>query len=41
MPVTGTEGSFAATGTVPRFVDELRLRGIALDPTLFDRSASR
>jgi pilus assembly protein CpaF len=32
------EGSFAATGVVPRFVEELRLRGITLDQALFDRS---
>ena len=35
------EGTFSATGSVPRFVEDLRLRGIALDPGLFDRGSMR
>lgn len=35
------EGTFAPTGVVPRFVDDMRLRGIAVDPTLFDRQSVR
>jgi pilus assembly protein CpaF len=35
------EGTFSATGAVPRFVEDLRLRGISLDPGLFDRGSMR
>ncbi len=37
----GGDGSFGPTGHVPRFVEELRLRGVVLDPTVFDRQSVR
>ncbi len=35
------EGSFAPTGVVPRFVEDLRKLGVAVDPSLFDRASVR
>lgn len=37
----GGDGSFAPTGHVPRFVEDLRLRGVVVDPTVFDRQSVR
>jgi pilus assembly protein CpaF len=34
------EGTFVATGTEPRLVEELRARGIAVDGSLFHRSGA-
>ncbi len=33
------EGSFLATGTEPRIIEELRSRGVAVDSSLFNRSS--
>ena len=35
------DGTFSATGYVPRFVEDMRLRGIAVDPGMFDRGSMR
>jgi len=33
------EGSFLASGTEPKLLDELRSRGVPIEPTLFHRAA--
>ena len=35
------DGTFSATGYVPRFVEDMRLRGVAVDPGMFDRGSMR
>jgi pilus assembly protein CpaF len=35
------EGTFSATGVVPKLVDDLTARGIAVDPGIFRRNATR
>ncbi|WP_394826951.1 ATPase, T2SS/T4P/T4SS family [Pendulispora albinea] len=40
-PAEGGDGSFAATGVVPRVVGEFAHRGVKVDPNLFKRAASR
>jgi pilus assembly protein CpaF len=34
------EGTFLATGTEPRLLEELRARGVHVDATLFHRSSA-
>jgi pilus assembly protein CpaF len=35
------EGSFSSTGSIPRFVEELRLRGITIEASVFERASVR